>query len=373
MPAPDSSTAAVAYRDPVGGAGGGFVNRLGRTMNAATPLRIAFGRQRRSDYDVTNTVQVSSTAAVTRAVEELFAAEWPGLPFEPVATALQAFDALFTGRLSGYNGVDTVYHDRQHTLDVVLAMARLLVGHERSVPPEERLGFERASMGLVTAIFHDAGYIRETGDPAANGALHTNSHVSRSARFLAGFLPKIGMGDWVPVATRIVHFSGYEIPFSEIEVTDPRDRRTGHLLGTADLIAQMADRCYLEKCRDRLYPEFVLAGVATAVDANGDLRIRFASGLDVLRQTPNFVATTMRERLDGEFAGAYHYVECLYGGENPYMLTIRQHVVFLQQILKTEDWRLLRRNPPIFTHDPNPLPSVRQLMLLHLRNFWGRG
>ena len=342
-------------------------------MNAATPLRPPFARHRRSDFDVTNAVQVSSTEAVTRAVAELFAAEWPGLPFEPIATALQTFDLLFTGRLSGYNGVDTIYHDRQHTLDVVLAMARLLVGHERTVGPEERLGYERAAMALVTATFHDAGYIRESGDPAPNGALYTTSHVSRSARFLARFMPTIGMREWVPIATRIVHFSGYEIPFTDIEVADPRDRRAGHLLGTADLIAQMADRCYLEKCRDRLYPEFVLAGVATDVGADGELKIRFASGLDLLRQTPNFVATMMRERLDGEFAGAYRYVECLYEGANPYMLAIRQHLVFLQQILKTENWRLLRRNPPIFTLDPNPLPSVRQLMLVHLRELWGRG
>ena len=342
-------------------------------MNAVTPLHSAFARQRRSDFDVTNTVQVSSTAAVTRAVGELFEAGWPGQPFEPIATALQTFDALFTGRHPGYNGVDTVYHDRQHTLDVVLAMARLLVGHERSVAADERLGYKRAAMALVTAVFHDAGYIRESGDPTPNGALYTNSHVSRSARFLARFLPTIGMAEWAPVAASIVHFSGYEVPLAEIVVDDPRDRRAGHLLGTADLIAQMADRCYLEKCRDRLYPEFVLAGVATDVGPDGALKIRFASGLDLLRQTPNFVATMMRERLDGEFAGAYRYVECLYGGDNPYMQTIRQHLVFLQQILKTENWRLLRRNPPIFTHDPNPLPSVRQLMLVHLRDLWGRG
>ena len=48
----------------------------------------------------------------------------------------------------------------------------------------------------------------------------------------------------------------------EAQVADRRDITVGHLLGTADMIAQMADRCYLEKCRDRLYAEFVLGGVA---------------------------------------------------------------------------------------------------------------
>ncbi len=341
-------------------------------MNSVSAVRPQ-SRHRRSDFDVTNTVQVSSAAAVTRAVEELFAAEWPGAPLGAISTALTTFDALFTGRMPGYIGVDTVYHDRQHTLDVVLAMARLLVGYERSVPAAERLGAARATMGLVTAAFHDAGYIRETSDPIKNGAEYTSSHVTRSARFLSRFLPTIGMGEWVPVATRIVHFTGYEMPLSAIEVDDWRDRKVGHLLGTADLIAQMADRCYLEKCRDRLYPEFVLAGVATDRGEDGSLRVRYGSGLDLLRQTPEFVKQTMAERLDGEFGGAYHYLETLFDGQNPYMASIQQHLQFLRQVMRTGSWPMLRRNPPCFTYDPNPLPNVRQLMLGHLRELWSRG
>ncbi len=341
-------------------------------MSTANALRAPASRHRRNDFDVTNTVQVSSTAAVTRAVEELFRAEWPGQPFQPIATALDTFDALFTGRLPGYNGVDTVYHDRQHTLDVVLAMARLLVGYERTAAPDARLGFDRAAMGLVTAVFHDAGYIREVGDTTKNGAEYTRSHVTRSARFLTRFMPTIGMGAWVPVATRIVHFTGYEVPYAQIEVPDTRDRTVGHLLATADLIAQMSDRCYLEKCRDRLYPEFVLAGVATGRTAQGDIEVRYGSGLDLLRQTPGFILSVIRDRLDGSFGGAYHHVEALFEGQNPYMAAIHQHLAYLQQILKSENWPLLRRNPPFFTHDPNPLPNVRQLMLGHLKELWGR-
>ena len=100
------------------------------------------------------------------------------------------------------------------------------------------------------------------------------------------------MEAWVPVSTRIVHFTGYEIKLSQIHLADSRDRKCGHLLGTADLIAQMADRCYLEKCRDRLYPEFVLGGVAAAPASDGTMQVRYSSGLDLLRQTPSFVRET---------------------------------------------------------------------------------
>ncbi len=325
---------------------------------------------RRNDYDVTNTVQVSSPAAVCEAVELLFHATWAGASFERLGQAFDDFEKLFAGRMPGYHGVDTVYHDRQHTLDMTLAMARLLAGHERT--ESTRFEAERATMALVTSLFHDAGYIRETSDHEhRNGAEFTLSHVTRSARFLARYLPTIGMQDWVPVATRIVHFTGYEVQFDQIHLADPLDRRVGHLLGTADMVAQMADRCYLEKCRDRLYPEFVLGGVA-AVDQPGALRIKYSSGLDLLRQTPAFFADVRSKRLDGEFGKSYRYFEPLFGGRNPYMESIRQNFEYLQQILRSESWPLLRRNPPCFTSQPQPMQNIRGLMLSHLKEVWSR-
>jgi hypothetical protein len=46
---------------------------------------------RRNDYDVTNSVQVSSTAAVSQAVRELFAIGWPGESYDRVAVAFEEF------------------------------------------------------------------------------------------------------------------------------------------------------------------------------------------------------------------------------------------------------------------------------------------
>ena len=136
---------------------------------------------RRNDYDVANSVQVSSTAAVTSAVRELFTTAWPAEHFDKVAVAFEDFDKLFTGHMPGYHGVDTLYHDRQHSLDMTLAMARLLVGYERSVENRLRFGGERASLALVTSLFHDAGYIREFDDRQhSNGAEFTLYHVTRS-------------------------------------------------------------------------------------------------------------------------------------------------------------------------------------------------
>jgi hypothetical protein len=326
---------------------------------------------RRSDFDVSNTVQVSSAAAVLAAVEALYRPAWPDTSMQPLEDAFDHFEELFAGLVPGYFGVDTVYHDRQHTLDITLALARLIVGYERQQQPDARLGGERAIVGIITGLFHDVGYLRRTNEAESrNGAEFTRTHVARGARFIADFLPVVGLSAWVPVATQIVHFTGYEVPFAQINVSDPRDIALGHMLGTADMIAQMADRCYLEKCRDRLYAEFVLGGVALPIAANGGLQVKYASGVDLLRQTPEFITEVRAKRLDGEFHSAYRYVEVLFEGRNPYMESIDRNVNYLRQILRSENWVLLRRNPPIFAAVDDPMSTTRTLLLGYITKAW---
>ncbi len=152
-------------------------------------------QDRRNDYDVTNTVQVSKPAAVRDAVYALFSETFPGAPFDKVWLAFYDFERLFNGSYPGYKGCDTTYHDMQHTLDMTLALARLVVGYERSVDPADRLGPRRAQMVIITSLFHDSGYIRheERDSDFRNGAEFTLYHVSRSADFLRRYLPDLGM------------------------------------------------------------------------------------------------------------------------------------------------------------------------------------
>jgi hypothetical protein len=325
---------------------------------------------RRSDYDITNAVRVSSPQDVLRAVEQLLVSSWPSLVLRPVERAFADFDALFAGRMPGYAGVDTLYHDRQHTLDVTLAMARLLAGYERQAEAVDQLGEERAVLGVVLALFHDVGYLRRTTDQTeTNGAEFTRNHVSRGAEFLQQYLPQIGLAPWAPVAAQLIHFTGYEVPFSQIVTGDSRDLQLGHLLGTADMIAQLSDRCYLEKCRDRLYPEFVLGGVAMST-GEGRPAVRYASGLDLLRQTPDFVNETRTIRLDTAFGRSYRFLEILFDGRNPYMEAINRNLQYLEQVLRSESWRMLRRNPPLSAADPDTLGTVRSLMVGYFKKAW---
>ena len=240
-------------------------------------------------------------------------------------------------------------------------------GHRTARGSAPSAGWSRSSRRL----FHDSGYIRETGESAiANGAVFTRNHVTRSARFIARYLPDAGLGHWVPISTRIVHFTGYEVPLDLLRVADVRDRLAGHLLGTADMLAQMADRCYLEKCRDRLYAEFVLGDVAVHAGAEG-VKVLYGSGLDLLRQTPKFIASTIDNRLGTAFGHSYRYVEPLYGGDNPYMNAIHQNVQYLNGLTRGSRWPMLRRNPPVFTVESNAMDGVRTLLVRHLKEVFG--
>lgn len=322
---------------------------------------------RRSDYDVTNTVQVSSVYAVREAVRELFVNCYPTTSFDAIWMAFHDFDQMYEGLSSEYRGCDTIYHDKQHSLDVTLAVARLLAGYEQTSSEHNRLGHNRATMTLITALFHDSGYIRRRGETRwLNGAEFTIWHVSRSAEYLADYMYRNGLAEWAQVASRIVHFTGYEINLDDIEVEDPRDRLAGHLLGTADLITQMADRCYLEKCRDRLYSEFVLAGMAIHDHPSVKRKVVYRSGIDLLKKTPGFFKDSARIRLNKNFSRAYRNINVLFEGQNPYIDVIEHNLNYLVQVIRSGAWPKLRRRPPCFTALAEPLRSVSALVSRYL-------
>jgi hypothetical protein len=169
----------------------------------------------------------------------------------------------------------------------------------------------------------------------------------------------------------IVHFTGYELDLDNIELDDPRDVICGHLIGTADMIAQMADRCYLEKCRDRLYNEFVVGGVAVESAAPGEYMVRYKSGEDLLKKTPAFYQQVMRERLNKKFNRVYRYIEVLYNGHNPYIEAIRSNITHLVHILETGNWSLLRREPAFFLGIANAVHDIEQLVARQLTSLKG--
>ena len=231
-------------------------------------------KHNRLSSDVSGLIDVTDPQSVCDAVLLIFNKRYPLHDFSIVHRLYSDFTALYRGELPGFLACDTRYHDIQHVLDVSLAMARLLDGYDANHHGEECLGSELAEIGLIIALFHDSGYIRREGEiDIQHGAEYTKVHVSRSARFMAEYLPSIGRQDIVELTGKLVHFTGYEVTPDQIDVADEKHRVIGGLVGTADVIAQMADPAYLEKCRDRLYPEFELGGVARLMLEDGSEQV----------------------------------------------------------------------------------------------------
>ncbi|MEM6638610.1 MAG: HD domain-containing protein [Pseudomonadota bacterium] len=314
-----------------------------------------------SEYDVTGRIRVSRMDDVRNEVCDIFRQLYPETSFKPVEQAFTDFQRLFDGSMPGYAGCDTVYHDMQHSLDVTLAMCRLLGGHERHEPAAKQLGPRLMTVGTVVSLFHDAGYIRRDVEANVNGAHYTKSHVSRGAEFLRNYMPQIGLGEFVDLAIEVVHFTGYERPLESLAVNSPKAQTLGKLLGTADLVAQMSDRCYLEKCRDRLFPEFVLGGLAVAEGANGIREIQFESGEELLRKTPEFFRSVSQQRLDNDFSQSYRYFKHWFEGTDPYSAAIHKNLRYLEEVLENGDWSKLRRTPPVVTANQDSLSDTQRM------------
>lgn len=299
-----------------------------------------------NDMDVTRQVRTTEPAEVNSEIDRIFLELYPRGSTDALDRAFGDADRLFRGEYPGVLACSTAYHDIQHTLDVTLAMARLIDGYERGKSRSAALGEKLFQLGVVTALFHDIGYlVREDEGEERNGAEFTLVHVSRGSHFLREYLPCLGMAELAPIAADLIHFTGYERPVAGIEMPNLEYRLLGYMLGSADIIAQMSDRCYLEKCRDRLYPEFLAGGIARRKQPDGTVQVLYESGDDLVQKTPNFFSGA-NKRLTHDLGGVYNFAEKHFGGQNLYLDEVNKNINFAREIAGEQDASILKRRPP---------------------------
>jgi hypothetical protein len=312
-----------------------------------------------NDLDVTRAVRVSSPEAVKTEVLSIYSLAFPSADTTALGRAFDLFAQLYQGRFPGYHPCDTLYHDIQHSLDITLTTARLLRGYQKV---HDELSDDQFVLGVVTALFHDAGYIRRLDDTSgSNGAEYTSTHVSRSADFMLRHLPTIDLSRTAHRAAQIVHLTGYEVQPQHINPEIPADRLLGDFVATADLITQMADRCYLEKCRDRLFPELTLA--ACANPPNHSPAPLYQSAEELLLNTPDFYRLHVRKRLEHHFKSVFRYAAAYFNGANPYITGIENNIRYLETLIAADNLDGLRRHPP-HNHGQRVFPYERLDALL---------
>ncbi|QGY38744.1 metal-dependent phosphohydrolase [Pseudodesulfovibrio cashew] len=253
---------------------------------------------------------------------------------------------LFEGKMAGFAGCDTGYHDLSHTLSSLLATARLLHGvHISRQPISERI----IHLCLIAALFHDTGYIRRLGENKGTGAQFTRTHVQRSVDLLKadGACRQWPQDDIQAMASMIRCTDPASAP-EAIYFESEEDRLGGHILATADLLAQMADDTYLEKL-PMLYAEFAEAGIA-----------EFESEYDLFSQTMDF-CQHMRRKMQGRLSNVMacmgdHFRQRHGVARDLYSEAVDRNMNYLTLILQDygEDYRRgLRRNL-----DRKPMPVL---------------
>ena len=233
--------------------------------------------------------------------------------------------ALFNGRYPGYRASTAKYHDLSHTLSVALAMARLMHG---SVINGHRFDSVNLNLGITAALFHDVGYIQSQEDQEGSGAKYTVGHELRSIAFMRRYLSK---KDYTPreiencaqiIQCTIISLAPRAILFDSEEI-----KVLGQIVGSADLMAQMADRLYLEKLL-LLFKEFQEAAVSG-----------FNSEVELLRKTVWFYESIAQKRLKKDLGKVYlnmrrHFSECWQIDRDLYMAAISKNIHYIKHLSK---------------------------------------
>jgi hypothetical protein len=275
-------------------------------------------------YDLINT---ESAKEVLDEVQIILNMISPDFQQDSVTEAFSTVVELYQGQHQGFKACNTEYHDLRHTTETFLAMARLLHGAQLN---GEGFTQPHVTLGLIAALFHDAGYIQEENDEEGTGAKYTVHHEQRSAHLLELFGPEFGLSA-EEIAAGQVMIVGTDIGMDHSRLTFPSTQiqLLCQMLMASDLMAQMADRSYLEKLLF-LYHEFKEADVG---GYNGEL--------DLLRKTLTFYEfvtkrlETILGKVDKFMTSHFHTRWDI--SSNLYQEAIERQKKYLHQILDTPD------------------------------------
>lgn len=276
------------------------------------------------------TVDTRDLPAVRDEVTAIFATLFPAADASIVPRAFDWTAQWFNGGLPGYLPIDARYHDLEHTMQGTLCLARLLRGrHFAGVRP--LLTPKMFELGLLAILMHDTGYLKRTDDRDGTGAKYTVTHVRRSGEFAREFLGAQGFpASDIASVQYMIRCTGINVDLGTIPFTSELERVTGHALGTADLLGQMAARDYVEKL-PVLFLEF-----AEARRFNGESAppsIAFGSAEELMRNTPVFWERYVWPKIHGHFGALYRFLNQPYpDGANAYLEGVEANLAKLREM-----------------------------------------
>jgi len=304
--------------------------------------------------DVTGTVNMANPAAVADAICGFMAKRYAGFDEGVVRQGFLDLEDIFWGRYPGLLPCDTPYHDLRHSMSTALAMARMVDGYEAVHGDDgHALGADLATLGVVLALFHDVGFIRRLSEAGIKGACLIREHEQRSVDFMHVYLAAGPLARHAEYA-ELIHTTNFSKATDATFAGMPPDLiELGKMLGTSDLVSQIAGRYYLERCQHFLFQEFVAAGADRTLSPTGETVILYATPEDLLRKTPGFYDHLVKHRLAEDFSHASRYIAPHFGGDDPYARAMQRNLDFLRDMIARNDFSGLHRKPvPLM-----PLPA----------------
>lgn len=276
-------------------------------------------------------VQIESPEAVLEEVRLILTLISSDFDARPVVTAFHRIVRVFQGKHPGYKACNTPYHDLRHTTDAFLAMSRLIHGAELE---GENLTPGRMGLGLIATLFHDVGYIQEKKDGKGTGAKYTAEHVLRSADFFERYGREKGLtGEDISAGRAMILCTDMNMEIDALQFPDAQVELLAGLVHGADLLAQMADRHYLEKLLF-LYHEFREGGVGD-YQSESDLLRRSLGFYDVVDERFGALCQRFSRYMISHFLSRWNLPR------NLYREAINRQKNYLSKILAIQDGDLL--------------------------------
>lgn len=266
----------------------------------------------------------------------------PAIDLEAIRQVHDDLAAFFAGSHPDFQKSTMPYHNLRHSQMVVLATARLFHGlHCNSVVISKDTLFK----GLLAAYFHDTGMLLEEGDTAKAGAEYMANHEERSIQMLKNYAAKMHFPpDIAKDCAIIIYYTDLRSDPATIESHSPEIQLAGQVVGSSDIIAQMADRYYLE-CLPLLYSELEAGGVN-----------EHTSVLELMERTSKFYHNVVLKRLLTTFSATSeamqtHFRERYTIDRDLYIENIDKNIAYLKKIVKKCKniecmKQYLKRNPP---------------------------
>ena len=259
----------------------------------------------------------------------LCVAAWPTIDLSAFKESYQHVTDFFRGESPDFNKNILPYHNLRHTRIVTLATARLFHGLHLSGTQIFAAAVEK---GLLCALFHDTGMLelRMERHPFIDKK-NTITHERRSAQLMRTYIGVIGLPIYYSLECEdIINHTNLAIKPNVISCSN-ESKLIGQVVGSADIIAQMADRYYLE-CLSSLFYEM-----------QKDNKTQFSTLQEMMSNTTEFYEL-IKDRLQNQLGGVYHslqhhFKKTLQVDRNVYMDQIDANIDYLNKIIDHCDYK----------------------------------